>query len=99
MAKRVEVNMKAACGYVAAGIGIGAALSVLFAPRSGEETRKWIASKWLDALEAANWKVWRSRDHIGQVMNRGQQEIIKVVEAGREAFEKSKVAESPVAVL
>ncbi len=91
--------MKAACGYLAAGVGIGAALSVLFAPKSGEETRKWVANKCLDAIEAANWNVWRSRLHVRHVMNRGQQEIIKVVEAGRESFGKHKVAESSVWVL
>lgn len=90
--------MKAACGYLAAGIGIGAALSVFVAPKSGEETREWVANKCLDAIEAANWKVWRSRLHVRHVMNRGQQEIIKVVEAGREAFGKHE-EQSPVAVL
>jgi gas vesicle protein len=88
--------MKAVCGYFAAGIGIGAALSVLFAPRSGEDTREWVANKCLDAIEAANWRVWRSRLHVRRVMNRGQQEIIKAVEAGREAFGGQKEPESPV---
>jgi gas vesicle protein len=91
--------MKAVCGYFAAGIGIGAALSMLFAPKPGEETRKWVANKCLDAIEAANWKVWRSRLHVRHVMNRGQQEIIKAVEAGRGAFGGQKEPESPISVL
>jgi hypothetical protein len=91
--------MKPTLGYLAAGVGIGAALSVLFAPRSGEDTREWVANKCLDAIEAANWKVWRSRLHVRHVMNRGQQEIIKAVEAGRELFGKHKAAESSVWVL
>ena len=85
--------------YLASGVGIGAALSVLFAPRSGEETRKWVANKGFDAIDAANRKVWQSRLHVRQAMNRGQQEIIKAVEAGRESFGKHKVAESSVWVL
>jgi gas vesicle protein len=91
--------MKATFEYLAVGVGIGAALSVLFAPRSGEETRKWVANKCLDAIESANWKVWRSRLHVRHVMNRGQQEIIKAVEAGREAFGGPKEPENPVSVL
>jgi gas vesicle protein len=91
--------MKAICGYLAAGIGIGAAVSIFFAPKSGEETRKWVANKCFDAIDAANEKVWQSRVHVRDIMNRGQQEISKAVESGREAFGKHEEAENPVAVL
>jgi len=91
--------MKAICGYLALGAGIGAALSVLFAPKSGEETRKWVANKCFDAIDAANEKVWQSRLQVRDIMSRGQQEISKAVAAGREALGKHEEAESPVAVL
>jgi gas vesicle protein len=91
--------MKAACGYLAAGIGIGAVVSIFFAPKSGKETRRWVANKCFDAVDAANEKVWRSRLHVRDVMNKGQQEISKAVESGREAFKKPSATESPVAVL
>jgi gas vesicle protein len=90
--------MKAACGYLAVGVGIGAALSMVFAPRSGEETRRWVANKGFDAIDAANKKVWRSRVHLKEIMDRGQLQITEAVIAGREAFGKRE-AESPVAVL
>ena len=91
--------MKAAYGYLAVGVAIGAAVIVFFAPKAGEETRKWIANKCFDAIDAANEKVWQSRLHVRDIMNRGQQEIGKAVEAGRESFGNDKSAESPVAVL
>jgi gas vesicle protein len=90
--------MNAACA-LAAGIGIGVALSVVFAPKSGEETRKWVANKCFNAIDAANEKVWRSRLHVREIVSRGQQEISKGVAARRESFGKEKAAESPVAVL
>jgi gas vesicle protein len=90
--------MKAACALVA-GLGIGAAVSMLFAPKSGEETRKWVANKCFDAIDAAIEMVWQSRPHVRDIMSRGQQEISKAVAAGRESFGKDKAAESPVAVL
>jgi gas vesicle protein len=93
------MSRQAACGYLAAGIGIGAALSIFLAPRSGEETRKWVANKCFDVIDAANEMVWQSRVHVRDTMNRGQQEISKAVAAGREAFGKYEEAESPVAVL
>jgi gas vesicle protein len=78
-------NMKSACAYLAAGLGIGAALSVFFAPRSGEETRKWVANKCFDAIDGANGQVWRSRLHVTDIMNRGQRQISQAVAAGRES--------------
>lgn len=79
--------MKTTFEYVAAGIAIGAVLSVLIAPKSGKETRKWIANKCLDGVEAANGRVWESRVHFREILNRGQRQITEAVAAGREAFE------------
>jgi gas vesicle protein len=93
------MNRQAACGYLAAGIGIGAALSIFFAPKSGEEARKWVANKCFDVIDAANEKVRESRVHVKDIMDRGQQQISEAVAAGRESFGKHKAAESPVAVL
>jgi gas vesicle protein len=84
--------------YLAFGVGIGAALSVLFAPRPGEETRKWVANKGFDAIDAANKKVWQSRVHLKEIMDRGQLQITEAVSAGRKSFGKHE-PESPVAVL
>jgi gas vesicle protein len=90
--------MKTACEYVAAGIAIGAAVTVFFAPKSGKDTRKWIASKCLDGIEAANGKVWESRVQFGEMLNRGQRQISEVVAVGREAVAKNG-AQRPVGVL
>jgi gas vesicle protein len=74
-------------------------VSVFFAPKSGEETRKWVANKCFDVIDAANEKVRQSRVHVKDVIDRGQQQISQAVAAGRESFGKHKAAESPVAVL
>ena len=92
------MNRQAACTYLAAGVGIGAALSVLFAPKSGEETRKWVANKCFDAIDAANEKVRESRVHVKEIMDRSQQQISQAVAAGRESFGKHE-EQSSVAVL
>jgi len=54
-----EAEMKIAFGYLAA--RIGAAVSKICAPKSGDETRRWVANKCFDAIDAANEKVWQSR--------------------------------------
>jgi gas vesicle protein len=79
--------MKTACEYVAAGIAIGAAISIFLAPKSGKDTRKWIANKCLDGIETANGKFWQSRVQFREILNRGQRQINEAVTAGREAFD------------
>lgn len=81
-------------GYLAAGLGIGAALSIFLAPKSGVETRKWIADKCLNAVDSANEKVRTSRVHVKEIMDRGQMQVSEAVAAGREAIGKPKRAAS-----
>jgi gas vesicle protein len=85
--------MKATLGYLAAGVGIGAALSIFFAPRSGEQSRRWVANKCFDAIDAANSKVWHSRIQVRGIMDRGQRQISQAVAAGRESFGMLKAAQ------
>ena len=87
-------HMATSFEYLAAGLGIGAALSILLAPKSGQETRKWIASKCLNAGDTANEKVRQSRVHVKDIMDRGQQQVSEAVAAGRDAIGKSKQAAS-----
>jgi len=81
-------------GYLAAGLGIGAALSIFLAPKSGQETRKWIADKCLDAIDSANEKVRDSRMHVKEILDQGQLQVDEAVAAGREAIGKPKQATS-----
>jgi gas vesicle protein len=75
--------------YLVAGMAIGAVLSIVLAPKSGKDTRKWIANKCLDGIDAANGTVWQSRVHVREIMNRGQRQISQIVTAGREAVGKN----------
>jgi gas vesicle protein len=78
-----------AIAYLVAGLGFGAAVTLLLAPKSGAETRKWIANKCLDGLDTANNKVRRTRVQMRDRMDQGQEKISDAVEAGREAVGKS----------
>lgn len=74
------------CGFLLAGLGIGAALSVFLAPKSGVETRKWIATKCLDQVDAANAKLRQTRLRVHELVDQGQCKVDEAVLAGREAF-------------
>jgi len=77
-------------GFLVAGLGIGAALSVFLAPKSGEETRKWIATKCLDGVDAANAKVRQTRVRVHELVDEGQRKVDEAVMARREAFATAK---------
>jgi gas vesicle protein len=84
-----STNRVSTFAYLVAGLGIGAAMSILLAPQSGAETRQWIANKCLDGLDTANKSVRNTRRQVKDVMDQGQKKISEAVVAGREAIGKS----------
>ena len=76
-------------GYWAAGLGIGAALGIFLAPKAGQQTREWLEDKCLDAVDTANEKVRKSRTHLRESMDRGQEQISRAVAARRHTAVKS----------
>jgi gas vesicle protein len=79
-----------AFAFLMAGLGMGAAVSMLLAPRSGAETREWIATKCLDGIDAANVKVQQTRLRMHELMDQGQQKVSAAVIARREALGRAK---------
>jgi len=84
-----------ALAFLMAGLGIGAVVSVFLAPKSGVETREWIATKCLDGIDAANVKVRQTRLRVHELMDQGQQKVSAAVIARREEFGKAKAEAKP----
>lgn len=82
-------NSGSTLAYLIAGLGIGAAVSILLAPKSGAETRQWIANQCLDSIDKANKAVRYTRSQVKDLMDHSQEKISEVVEATREAIGKS----------
>ena len=87
-------NRNEAFAYLMAGIGIGVAVSMILAPRSGTETRLRIANRVLNGIDTTNEKVRQTRLRVMDMMDHGQKKISEVVVAGREAVGKLKAAVS-----
>ncbi len=66
-------------GWFLAGLGIGALIGVLYAPKSGRETRDDLASQARDAKEKAN-----------QYVEQGKGQINDYVDKGRDYYEKGR---------
>jgi gas vesicle protein len=92
-------NSGSKVSYFLAGIGIGALLGILFAPKSGEETREFLSKKADEGREYAQKKAEELRVRADDLMERGKkvasqqkESISAAVDAGRDAYlrEKSK---------
>lgn len=83
--------------YLILGAMIGATAALLLAPRSGEETRKLIASK---ARESADVISNRAKDVVGktsefadrgkEIVQQQRDQISAAIEAGKQAYKEEK---------
>jgi gas vesicle protein len=86
-------NVGSKVTYFLVGLGIGALVGVLFAPKSGEETREFLAKRADDGREFAQKKARELRERADELIERGKDvatrkrdSLTAAVEAGREAF-------------
>src|SRR6476469_2679492 len=83
-------------GWFLAGLGIGALVGVLYAPKSGRETREDIANSAADAQRRAAELIEQGRQRANeyaeqgrQVMEQGRQKAADLVEQGRQQAQQS----------
>jgi gas vesicle protein len=89
-----------------AGLGIGAVVGVLYAPRSGEETRDVLLSKAQEGSERVRSQARKARDQAEDWMERGRdvvnqqkEQLRSAYDASRQAYrEKTAAAEPPSGV-
>jgi len=86
-------NVGSKVSYFLVGIGIGALIGVLFAPKSGEETRDYLSKRADEGREFAQRKARELRERADELIERGKdvaskkrESLSAAVEAGREAF-------------
>jgi gas vesicle protein len=82
------------------GLGIGALIGILFAPKSGEETREYLSSKADEGREYAQKKARELRERAEdllerskEIMARQKDAISNAVDVGKETYKReSKVS-------
>jgi len=86
-------NVGSKVSYFLVGLGVGALMGVLFAPKSGEDTREYLSKKADDGRDFAQRKARELRDRADDLLekskdlaSRKRESISAAVEAGREAF-------------
>ena len=90
-------NTGSKVSYFLVGLGIGALIGILFAPKSGEETREFLAQKAEEGKEYAQKKARELRERAEDFVDRGKnvatrqkESFSAAVDAGREAYQREK---------
>jgi gas vesicle protein len=85
-----------------AGLGVGAALGVLYAPKSGQETREAILSAAEEGTDAVRDHARRYRDQAEQAVHKGREyvgqqtdQLRSAFEAGRQAYREATATPAP----
>jgi gas vesicle protein len=86
-------NVGSKVSYFLVGLGVGALVGVLFAPKSGEETREFLSQKAEEGKDYAQRKARELRERADELIERSKDvatrkkdSISAAVEAGREAY-------------
>ena len=84
-------------GFFLAGLGIGAVVALLFAPRSGKETRDYIAQKAEEGRDFVVSKSEEIRKQAEDAVEKGRDLVTKqkellsaALEAGKQAYQEEK---------
>lgn len=90
-------NSGSKVSYFLVGLGIGALVGILFAPKSGEETREYLSGKAEEGREYAQRKARELRERAEELMERSKEmvgrqkeQLSAAVDAGREAYQREK---------
>ncbi len=71
-------------GWFLAGLGIGALVGVLYAPKSGRETRDDLVANALEARDKANQLYSQGKDQATQYVQQGKETATQYIQQGKE---------------
>ena len=83
--------------YFLAGLGIGSLVALLFAPRSGEETRDYLAQKATESRDYVSARGQELRRQAEDLVDKGKdivaqqkEQLQAALEAGKQAYQDEK---------
>ncbi|MGO9590389.1 MAG: YtxH domain-containing protein [Candidatus Acidiferrales bacterium] len=92
-------NVGSRVSFFLVGLGIGALVGILFAPKSGEETREYLTSKADEGRDYAQKKARELRERAEdlierskEIMSRQKEAISTAVDAGKETYKREAKA-------
>ena len=83
-------NNNAALGWFIEGLGLGALLGVLYAPKSGRETRDDLLSTAKDGTEYVRVRAREVVGQAGHLVERGKSQATEYVQRGKDVVDQSR---------
>jgi gas vesicle protein len=91
-------------GWFLAGLGLGAVVGILYAPRSGSETREAILNRAEEGREYVRTRARGAKDQASEWVDRGRDVVNQqkdqfraAYEAGRQAYQEATTDSAPAA--
>ena len=89
-------NNSSTLGWFLAGLGLGAIAAILYAPKSGADTRKEIAHQLKHRRDDIMERGAEAREQVSNLVNRGKavldrkgEQVASAIDAGREAVHEA----------
>ena len=76
--------------YFLIGGFVGASVALLFAPRSGEETRKFLEGKYREGSEKLNQRVQEGREYVTEVREGISDKVGETLDRGKDTVARQK---------
>lgn len=83
-------NKSSGLGWFLAGLGLGALVGVLYAPKSGRETRADIAQGTLEGAKYLRARTREAKENISTLVEKGKEQIGEFVDRGRETMDRGR---------
>src|ERR1700722_8739634 len=77
-------------GWFLAGLGIGALVGVLYAPKAGKETREDLIASALDAKDKAAVLAQQAQDRAAALAAKGKQPMGEYADRGKEYYDRGR---------
>jgi gas vesicle protein len=85
-----EETQSSGFSWFLAGLGIGALIGVLYAPKAGRETREDLANSAREGSEYLRQRSREAADQINQIVDRSKAQVSEYVDRGKEYVERSR---------
>jgi gas vesicle protein len=77
-------------GWFLAGLGVGALVGVLYAPKAGKETRDDLVASAMDAKERAAALAQQGKERASDLAEQGKQQVGEYVDRGKEYYDRGR---------
>jgi gas vesicle protein len=76
--------------WFVAGLGLGALIGVLYAPKAGRELREDVANNARDGAEYLKQRSRETADHVSTLVEKGKSQVNDYVDQGKEYIDRGK---------